>query len=487
MTRARVGIVGGGFSGAMVAVHLARRAPGPLAISLFEPRPVLGAGVAYSAADPAHRVNVPASRMTVFTEEPGQFDAWCRASGVLQDDPQAVWTESCAFPQRAAFGRYIAGLVAEAGAARDDVEILHRQTRVTAIEPRRRGFRLAAEDGAVEDVDVLVLAVSHPPPAVPAPLRAAAAQGGRVVADPWAPGALAAIDPNDAVAIVGTGLTAADVLATLARSGHAAPILAFSRRGLMSRGHAFGEVPARSHFALAPTPGSARDLLRAVRREVARAAEAGVPWQAVFDDVRGSGQRLWQALPVAEQRRLVRHVRPFWDVHRFRVAPQLEAAIAGLRAAGRLTTEAASLVEARAEGGRVALTLRTRGAAHAEQRVVDVVVNTTGPGHRDVLRTNPALAALAAHGLLRLDAPGLGLAVDAHSRACGQDGTARPDLFISGPLARGRFGELMGLPQVSTHAVAVAAAVTALLQASWDDTVADRRQGRVPEGAIPRE
>jgi uncharacterized NAD(P)/FAD-binding protein YdhS len=47
--------------------------------------------------------------------------------------------------------------------------------------------------------------------------------------------------------------------------------------------------------------------------------------------------------------------------------------------------------------------------------------------------------------------------VDAYSRAIGRDGRAIPNLLISGPAARGYFGELMGLPQVADHAAAVAA------------------------------
>ena len=42
----RVVILGGGFSGAVVALHLMRSNPVPMSVTIVEPRPVLGGGVA---------------------------------------------------------------------------------------------------------------------------------------------------------------------------------------------------------------------------------------------------------------------------------------------------------------------------------------------------------------------------------------------------------------------------------------------------------
>jgi uncharacterized NAD(P)/FAD-binding protein YdhS len=452
-------IVGGGLCGAVTALTLARSGL-PCVIDVVEPRAVLGAGVAYSATDPAHRINVPASRMTLFPDDPTHFDRWLGACRAMDGDPDALWEGGHAFPQRALFGRYVAELLA-------DVRIRHHRAMADDIRARPRGFDVLLDDGTSLDAAALVLAVSHPPPAVPAPLRAALAEGAPIVADPWAPGALDAIGCDASVLVVGTGLTMADVVAGLERRGHRGPVFALSRRGLLSRGHHFAPAAAWSAFGTVDPPTTALGLSRAVREQVRQATRRGIPWQSVFDDVRANAGRLWGALPVAEQRRLVRHLRPFWDVHRFRLSPQAEAAIARLRAAGQFHAITASLDGADWDGEALSVHIRLR-RAHPTTLRVDAAVVTTGPAHGSILHTNPALAALSRQGLIRADGAGLGLEVDQHSRAVGQDGTSVRQLFIAGPLARGRFGELMGLPQVANHAAAVALAAAAFLSRPQD-------------------
>lgn len=66
--RLTVAVVGGGFTGAAMAMHLVAGIgySTDTSIVVIEPRSELGRGLAYSATDPAHRVNVPAARMTLF-------------------------------------------------------------------------------------------------------------------------------------------------------------------------------------------------------------------------------------------------------------------------------------------------------------------------------------------------------------------------------------------------------------------------------------
>jgi uncharacterized NAD(P)/FAD-binding protein YdhS len=483
-----IAIVGGGFSGAVTAIHLARHAPMPLSIHVIEPRAALGGGVAYSATDPAHRINVPASRMTVFAADPTQFDRWLHTRAALDDDPAALWPGGGAFPRRGLFGRYLAELVAEAAHATPGVTIHHHRATVHSIAHGPDGFTLALKDGGTLPADLVVLAVSHPPPAVPTPLRAARTAGAPVIDDPWRPAALDAIPPDASLLILGTGLTMADVVATLDRRGHRGPILAVSRRGLLSRGHAFGDIAKRNWFAASPPCRTALGLCRAVRAQVRAAGEQGQPWQAVFDDIRANARRVWGALDVTERRRLLRHLRPFWDVHRFRIAPQAEQTIARLRAGGQFRALAATLRDASWDGARLHLRLHQRGAPSGRMITVaaDAVIVATGPAHDTAIAANPALASLALAGLIRPDAVGLGLDTDASNRAIGAGGVALSTLLVAGPLARGQVGELMGLPQVSDHAAQVAeAALTTLLAIDTGREAAAGQARRPASAAVP--
>ncbi|WP_292520218.1 hypothetical protein [Mesorhizobium sp.] len=155
----------------------------------------------------------------------------------------------------------------------------------------------------------------------------------------------------------------------------------------------------------------------------------------------------------------MRHLRALWDVHRFRIAPQIAAVLDRRVAEGTLAYRAASITGAEQVDGRIRVTQRLRGQRRLLAEAYDSVIVTTGPAHADILRTNAAIAALARMGLVRLDPIGLGLATDSQGRAVGTSGRPTDSIFVSGPLARGSVGELMGIPEVTAHAERIAAEI----------------------------
>ena len=452
--RKSVAIIGGGLTGGAIAYHLAER-EAAADITVFEPRADLGRGLAYGTDDDAHRINVPAAKMSLLPSDEAHFVNWIAETNALTDDPHALAADGNIYVRRLLFGRYVSEHIAphlEAG------RISHERSRVVSISKTAQGvWMISTADGRRHETDIVVLATTHPAPGVPEVLQRALGNDPRLIPDATVKDALRHIEPSARVVIVGTGLTMADVVASLECQGHTGLVFAFSRRGLLSRGHArdqhlnFGEFVASAI--------SARTLLRAVRATIEDALRQRIPWQPVIDAVRAQATLFWPNLPVAERQRIVRHLRPYWDVHRFRIAPQIEAILKDRVAAGTLTVKAASLVSAQADTNGIQIGVRLRNNQTLEAVSADYVVVTTGPAHGAALATQPHLASLARGGHITADAFGLGISCSRRGQALDTDGVAAPNLLIAGPLARGTFGELMGLPQVTNYAQAIAGEV----------------------------
>ncbi len=151
--------------------------------------------------------------------------------------------------------------------------------------------------------------------------------------------------------------------------------------------------------------------------------EAGGQWQVLFDRLRTQGLDIWRALPLVEKRQLIRHLRPFWDTHRFRIAPQIGAILDRRIAKGTLMIQAASIHDAAMQSGQFAITLRDRSDRNRRDvQTLDAVITTTGPGHGSILSSQPFLSQLHKSGFLLPDPTGLGIALNETSRVIGIQG-----------------------------------------------------------------
>jgi uncharacterized NAD(P)/FAD-binding protein YdhS len=423
-----VAIVGGGASGTILAAQLARRG---ISSILIDGSGQAGRGVAYSTTEPAHLLNVRAEGMSAWAGDPDDFARRFAADG---GEPRG-------FAQRRAFGRYLAdvldGAVASGHAAIAEA---------TALGGARQagGWRIALNDGSNIAACALVLAVGNQQPEG---LPAFANVGPRFIANPWGGDARAAVadlaETGGAALLIGTGLTMVDLVLSLDAAGHRGEMLAVSRRGLAPRGHADFE-PAPVALDALPS-GRVRPLLRWLRR---RSAEVG--WRAAIDALRPHSHPLWQALDREQQQRFLRHARPWWDVHRHRIAPEVAATVARLVGEGRLRIMAGRIVAATETGDGVEVTIRRRGTAQPDRSRFAYAFNCTGPLHAIDRTRDPLLRSLLDSGEAKPDALGIGLDVDGTSRAGGH-------LWALGPLTKGRYWEIIAVPDIREQAAQVAA------------------------------
>jgi uncharacterized NAD(P)/FAD-binding protein YdhS len=459
-----IAIVGGGFSGTITAVHLLRRPPANVhRIIIVDRSGAMARGVAYGTDSDHHVLNVVAGQMSAFDADPHGFVRFVRARGLDVDDG--------AFVPRGFYGAYLESLLAEAAEQADGVTLERVNAEVLRIEPAPTGDRalLTLSSGAEIHAARVVLAVGNYPPET----SHFAADGfpsdsRRYISDPWARGALETVERGAPVVLMGTGLTMVDVVMELRALG-AGECLAISRRGLLPLSHRTTQrLPDRSEFPPALVDGdgeaaSVRAYVRAVRRHIRDAASRDVDWRDVIASLRPSTPRLWQALSPDERRRFLRHVKPFWDVHRHRMAPQLHEAFAALQRGGQVTVLAGRVVGLFEEADGAVVQFRPRGAADTRALKAGAVVNCTGPVS-DTRRIRESLFAdLCERGLLRPDALGLGIETTSTGALIDADGRPSSILFYVGPFTRARDWEATAVPELRRHARDLADQLTASL------------------------
>ena len=147
-------------------------------------------------------------------------------------------------------------------------------------------------------------------------------------------------------------------------------------------------------------------------------------------------------------RRFLRHLKAFYDVHRYRMAPETYELIEAAEARGqvKILTAHVTGVERTAKGFTVAF--RRRGAATDETVQVVGIVNCTGPKQKLSADPTNFLGALIVAGLAKADPLGLGLAVDGDFRVIGN----ATNFYALGPLTRERFGDTYGAPEIEVQA-----------------------------------
>ncbi len=325
-----IAIVGAGFSGTLLALHLLHRCPAPARITLIDRRSQFGRGQAYATGNPSHLLNVPAARMSAFHDRPGHFVEW------LRRQPEGEALAAQGFVPRLLFGAYIRHLLSEdMKRPENDGRLRLLRGDVLGLTETEAGLTLALDGDRLAAADMAVLAIGNFPPEPPAAAAPDFLDGPLYCPDPWAPEALAGLDADAAVLLIGTGLTMVDAVVSLLDRGHRGPIHALSRRGLLPRRHAPGSPPAPASPVPA-LPATLVELTRVLRAEMRQAVARGEDWRPVIDRLRPFTQDVWRSLPAADKARFLRHLRPWWDVHRHRMAGTVADRIEAARQSGQL-------------------------------------------------------------------------------------------------------------------------------------------------------
>jgi len=230
----RIAVIGAGFCGTMIACELARASvPEELVIALIDDRSQFARGVAYQTNDEGWLLNARAIQLGAVGGQPGDFSRFCRDIG--------IGASAETFVPRAVYGAYLEDLLDKTSASVLRNRLYRVYARAESIEPTSRDgkalLRLGNGETMLADHVILATGPVSRSTAVPAQMRDLE---DHYLHDPWDVRRLYDARPGSTFALLGTGLTALDVISSLRRRVPLARFHLLSRRGLLPRSHASG-------------------------------------------------------------------------------------------------------------------------------------------------------------------------------------------------------------------------------------------------------
>lgn len=446
-----VAIIGAGLSGTLTATHLLRQSrPGKLRLILINPEDTLGRGLAYRFNDDNLLLNVPAGNMSAFADEISHFVAYCQSI-----DP-AISASS--FVSRGLYGDYLQHILAQTMASHPGVLELKADEAISVAHNITTGnftsnqYQVTLASGTRIAADHVVLALGHQSPKFPLSLDSS--EQAHVIS-PWDFQAMHGLAPDVPVMILGTSHTAVDALFCLTQTHRHRPVWMVSRHGLLPQGHRLNPQPPMQHgfpTFLRDVPATTRAFFQALRQEVARKQPHGVDWRDVLNGLRQHTPQLWQSLASTQQRRFLRHLLPFWDIHRHRLAPVATHRLQTLLQTGQVQVMAARIINVKKQGSGLQIQIRQRGLSAIQTLNTAALINCTGPSGQVSTYAHPLYKQLLADGLLQPDAHGLGIQVDGDYRVTGACNQPAQGLWYVGPLLKARYWEATAAPELRLHA-----------------------------------
>ncbi|MBB6611694.1 FAD/NAD(P)-binding protein [Pontibacter sp. Tf4] len=450
-----IAIIGGGLSGTLTAIHLLRSARGSKIIYLIEQdRYRMNRGIAYSSQLAFQPLNVPASAMSLFPEQPLDFYDWLTTQQHRYEKHLNTPVSKNDFIPRFIFGDYLKSRLEEAEQlAAEDVKLVRIYEEALAVTKQGNSFRVKFKEHKTIVAAKVVLASGNFPPAdLPIPNKAFY-KSSNYVASPWSAKGLANLRPESPLLLIGSSLTMVDLVGSLKAEGHTGKIYVVSRHGLLPQ--AFDvHTPLYHHLRLPDLSASLTviDLFRFIRMEVKKAEAQGYSWRSVLDAMRVHIPAIWQSFSLSEKKRFLRHVRPYWETHRHRMPASSAAMLQELQEQGRLELIAGTIVDMKTEGEMALITIKRRKQTIAQSIKVSRVINCTGPESDYSKIKLPLVQQLFTDGLIKPDALKLGLVTAEDGTLVSESGLPVEGFYMIGPARKAILYESTALREIRQQA-----------------------------------
>lgn len=422
---ARIAILGGGFSGTMTAVNLARISTRPLEITLINHHRPKGRGVAYGSRRMEHLLNVAARNMSGLPDLPDHFLEWLRTRSEYDSVPDNELRER--FIPRMVYGDYLSGLMQQhlqsppetcpVKTTFVEAEVLD-VSLLPASSAAPRALIHLAEGGRVEAEHVVLATGNEAPAGFPGCEELS--DHPAWIGNPWLAWEQRLPASGGTIVLLGTGLSTVDAIITLRALGWHGLVHAVSRNGWLPHSHFRGiDYPDFPPAGVDLATLGLTELLALMEAHCARLRDVGANPAIIVDKMRPHTKLVWQGFTLKEKQEFARRHAPRWNVLRHRIAPEIYAQVTTAQLTGQLRLHAANIERVEAHGRQVRVHL-----SGGSMLTGDLVINATGPQTRFSATNSVLLGNLLRSGLVAPDEMDMGVRVDPDHTVIGREASA---------------------------------------------------------------
>lgn len=445
-----IAIIGGGFCGFSVFMQLSLITESEVDIVLIDGGNNFPKGIAYSSYNKKHVLNVPASKMSLFPDDPDNFVNWVKSKPEYSDFVDDELPDL--FLPRVIYGHYLEEKFNETlKNLPENIKFDIIKSEATDIIPLGNRAEIVFNDGKKIKADKIVLALGNFIPDNPNIKDNTFFNSNKYFQNPWAKESTAGLKENDSVLIIGTGLTMVDKVISLRDVGFGGKIYAVSTHGYFPLSHKkrkpYNDILNEIH-----PPYNLLNIYSIFRKHIRYVLSNGITGEAVVDAIRPKTQEIWMSLSLDDKIKFMSHVRHLWGVARHRLPKGIFLEMKNLMNNGLLEIIGGRLTEVREINGGIYVLLNERKTQKSRELLVSRVINCTGPVTDLNKIKSELIINLLAKGIITPDEMKLGINALPDGTIIHKDNSVSDYLFATGSLLKGILWESTAVPELRTQA-----------------------------------
>lgn len=453
----KIAIIGGGFSGTMIGVHLIEKASTPLEIKIINETEVLNTGIAYNPYSKRALLNVVSSRMSAFASDPEHFLNWLMQQDHFRDKDRTLIANS--FLPRYLYGEYLKDIwnhaLKRAGEKNIHVDVI--SSAVMDLTLLKDSIDIELRDQSRLSANYTVIASGNHLPGNPKIKSSFFSSSQHYFQNPWDIRSVSGIGSKEPVLIIGNGLTMVDTVIGLQENGFQGQIVSISPNGFNILPHRHNGLSYTKLVEEIEEKTGLFELVKLFNKHMKLIREYGLSAEPLIDSLRPLTQTIWKRLTIDEKKIFMSRLRHLWGVARHRIPLHIHDKLQQLRIEGRLHIVSGKLIDIVENEGNIMAWFYDKKQKQSVQLAVSRVINCTGP-ETDLLKLKDNyLKNALLKGILCQDELKLGINADPNTfEALNSAGNLQSGLYVMGSNLKGVLWESTAVSELRVQAEQIA-------------------------------